>query len=119
MKYLSCKKLIEKKITIQDIKNYKEVIILDSTGYEYVLANTMPKISINNWFLLWSEAKNLENLTTFKKGLSELNSDKIITLWIKTTKLKDLKKKLGSKYKKEIINSINQGYYTKLILKPL
>ena len=50
------------------------------------------KISINNWFLLWSEAKNLENLTTFKKGLSELNSDKIITLWIKTTKLKDLKK---------------------------
>ena len=119
VKYLSCKKLIEKKITIQDIKNYKEVIILDSTGYEYVLANTMPKISINNWFLLWSEAKNLENLTTFKKGLSELNSDKIITLWIKTTKLKDLKKKLGSKYKKEIINSINQGYYTKLILKPL
>ncbi len=118
IKYLSCKNLVEKKRTIQDIKNYKEVIILDSTGYEYVLANTRPKISINNWFLLWSEANGLENLSTFKKGLSELNNEKEITLWIRTTKLNDLKKKLGTEYNKKLIMFVDQGYYTKLILKP-
>ena len=119
LKNLSCKNLVEKRDTILDIKNYKKVFILDSTGYEYILANTKPEISINNWFLLWQEAKGLENLSAFKKSQSKLKENKEITFWIKTAQLENFKKKVRKDYNKEIIKVINQGYYTKLIIRPI
>ena len=83
------------------------------------MANTKPEISINNWFLLWQEAKGLENLSAFKKSQSKLKENKEITFWIKTAQLENFKKKVRKDYNKEIIKVINQGYYTKLIIRPI
>lgn len=115
---LSCKNLVEKQKTILDIKNYKKAIIIDSTGYEYILSNTAPIITINNWFLLWS-SPSLSSLSSYQKALSRLKLNQEITLWIRTTILNEFKTKVKELFNKNIINVIDQGYYTKVIIKPI
>ena len=115
---LSCKNLVEKQKTILDIKKYKKAIIIDSTGYEYILSNTSPIITINNWFLLWS-SPSLSSLSSYQKALSRLKLNQEITLWIRTAKLDEFKTKVKKLFNKNMIKVIDQGYYTKVIIKPI
>ena len=111
------KNLVEKRDTILDIKNTK-VFILDSTGYEY-FGKCKPEISINNGFYCGKKLKAWKICQLFKKSQSKLKENKEITFWIKTAQLENFKKKVRKDYNKEIIKVINQGYYTKLIIRPI